>query len=62
MSEMARTVNLAAHARLAQSVFVHDAHEVIIDAVRHWITILTVGLLFIDLSDGEASDIFFRQD
>ena len=51
VTEMSGTVYLRAHARLAESILVHHAHEVVIDAMRHRITIFTVGLLFVDLSD-----------
>ena len=61
VTKMAWAVHLGAHASLAEAVLVHRAQEVIIDAVSHRVTILPVELLFIDVLDGHAGDVFLRQ-
>lgn len=62
VAEMSGTVDLGAHASFAEPVFVHCAHQVIIDSMGDGVTIVFIGRLLIDLRHREASHILFRKD
>ena len=64
IAEVTRAVDLGSRARLAQSVLVHGAHSVVIDAVLDGVAILSVSLLLANgvrrgvCRDGEPRHIF----
>ena len=49
VAEVTGAVNLRTHASFAKAVFVHGAHQIVIDGVGDWITILLIGRLLVDL-------------
>lgn len=61
VAEMAGAVHLRTVARLAESVLVHRAHQVIVDAARDGVTALAISLLLTDRRDTEACDVFLRE-
>ena len=56
------TVNLRSATCLAESVFVHRAHEVIIDAVSDGVTVLFVGALVVYDLDSLSVDLLTAED
>ena len=62
VAEVAWAVDLGAHTGLAEAVFVHRAHEVVVDSVRDWIPTLSVRLLFVYLRHTQPGYVLLRED
>ena len=51
VAEMPRAVDLRAHAGLAETIAVHGAEQVVVDAVLHGVSVVLVGAVFVDVVD-----------
>lgn len=62
LAEVARAVDLGTPACLAKPVFVHCAHEVVIDAATYWITVGFVNVEGVNYLDSHSVHVFAAED
>jgi hypothetical protein len=62
LTEVAWTVHLGSTTCLAEPILVHGAHQVIVDAVGDWVTILLVGALVVNRLDSLSVHLLTTED